>query len=178
MKEIQVKDRMIEYAKRIRSKRDEKYANLYTEKETDMRWVGDLGELCLALFLKHKKVNYDWELESVTDNFDFLIEEKTYGVKTVKRKNKPKEEYTAQITAKHIEEPVDRFLFLSYEYPKKIMWLLGWIDRLSFREEARYYKAGDQVHQHYTIRPGHEIYNIEIFKLHNIETMLCEAGKE
>lgn len=54
---------------------------------------------------------------------------------------------------------------MSYEIDKKKMWLLGGLDKETFLKEATYYKAGDQVHAKYTIREGHEIYNIEITKL-------------
>jgi hypothetical protein len=46
--------------------------------------------------------------------------------------------------------------------PESQLWLLGGITREEFLTKAVYYKAGDQVHEHYTIRPGHEIYNIEV----------------
>jgi len=86
-------------------------------------------------------------------------------MKTVKRQVPIKPGYTAQITAKHAEEPVDYFLFASYEFPKERLWLLGVISRSDFLKKATYYPAGSQVHANYTIRPGHEIFNIEIAKL-------------
>lgn len=84
------------------------------------------------------------------------------SVKTVKRKGPPGLSYTAQISAKHADEPVDQFFFMSYEIAARKMWLLGGIDRNGFLDRARYYQAGEAVHQNYVIRPGHEIYNIEI----------------
>ena len=54
---------------------------------------------------------------------------------------------------------------MTYEIAQRRMWLLGGIDRERFRQEARYYGAGELVHANYQIRQGHEIYNIEIAKL-------------
>lgn len=51
---------------------------------------------------------------------------------------------------------------MSYEIAARKMWLLGGTDRTRFLKEARYFQAGEAVHQNYVIRPGHEIYNIEI----------------
>lgn len=87
------------------------------------------------------------------------------GVKTVKRKVPPREDYTAQITARHAEEPIDHYFFMTYEIAQRRMWLLGGIDRVRFLKESRYYGAGEWVHPNYQIRQGHEIYNIEIAKL-------------
>lgn len=35
------------------------------------------------------------------------------GVKTVKRQVPPREGYTAQITARHAEEPIDQYFFMT-----------------------------------------------------------------
>jgi len=96
---------------------------------------------------------------------EFLRIMADFGVKSVKRKVPPLESYTAQITARHAAEPIDHYFFMSYEYTKHRMWLLGGIERERFLREARYHTAGEWVHNHYQIREGHEIYNIEIDKL-------------
>ena len=87
------------------------------------------------------------------------------GVKTVKRKVAVREDFTAQITARHAQEPIDQFFFMSYEFRRRRMWLLGGIDRDSFLRQARYHRAGEWVHGNYQVRPGHEIYNIGIDRL-------------
>ncbi|PWC10033.1 hypothetical protein B4923_18040 [Brenneria roseae subsp. americana] len=164
---VLISERHEERAKQIRAERDRQYGNIYTEAETDERWVGDLGEMAFNSWFKHEGIqNFQWILDDAAGQPDFVTELNTrIGVKTVKRKVPPRETYTAQITARHTEEPIDQFFFMSYELSKRRMWLLGGIKRTRFLQEARYYSAGEWVHKDYQIRQGHEIYNIEIEKL-------------
>jgi len=154
-------------AKGIRAERDQKYKNIYDESATDERRVGDLGEIVFNSWLKHEGVEgFTWILDDAAGQPDFIIVPNVrIGVKTVKRKVPPRADYTAQITARHADEPIDHFFFMSYEVSKRKMWLLGGIGRDFFLELAKRYNAGEWVHPHYQIRPGHEIYNIEIEKL-------------
>ncbi len=154
-------------AQRMRAERDRQYGNIYVEADTDERWVGDLGEKAFDSWLKHEGVvNCRWILDNAAGKPDFITaKNKSVGVKTVKRKVSPRVGYTAQITARHASEPIDYFFFLTYEFKQHRMWLLGGIDKQTFLREARYYAAGERVHENYQIRPGHEIYNIELTKL-------------
>lgn len=154
-------------AQHVRADRDRQYGNIYSEAQTDERWVGDLGELVFNSWLKHSGVqNFQWIKDNAAGKPDFVTANNVrIGVKTVKRKVPPQMSYTAQITARHAKEPTDHFFFLSYEFLPRKMWLLGGIDQKTFLTQARYYSAGDWVHDNYQIRPGHEIYNIEISKL-------------
>ncbi|GFZ62218.1 hypothetical protein PSE10A_47290 [Pseudomonas amygdali pv. eriobotryae] len=156
-----------ERAKQIRAGRDRQYGNIYTEAATDERWVGDLGEMVFNSWLKHEGIrDFEWVLDDAAGKPDFVTALNIHiGVKTVKRKVPPRKDYTAQITARHTEEPIHQFFFMSYEIEKRRMWLLGGINREQFLRDARYYGAGDRVHANYQIRQGHEIYNIEISKL-------------
>lgn len=70
--------------------------------------------------------------------------------------------YTAQISACHVNEPVEFYFFTCYQVPIQRLWLLGGITKADFLTNAIYHRAGDQVHANYTIRPGHEIFNIEV----------------
>lgn len=152
------------WAKAMRAERDQLYGNIYQETATDERWVGDLGELVFDKWLKHNQVeDFEWILEGAAGSPDFkLASGIRIGVKTVKRKVSPREGYTAQITARHTQEPIEQFFFMTYEIAKRRMWLLGGIDKQGFLGGAIYYPAGSQVHANYTIRSGHEIYNIDI----------------
>lgn len=161
-------------AKRIRSERDRLYGNIYQEVSGDERWVGDLGEIVFDLWSRGKAGDrFSWIRDDAAGKADFISDRNvSIGVKAVKRKGPPRPGYTAQITAKHADEPVDQFFFMSYEIAIKRMWLLGGIDRLRFLKESRYYSAGEEVHSHYVIRQGHEIYNIEIERLVHPEKWL------
>lgn len=155
-----------EKAQKIRRKRDSIYRNIYEERPTDERWVGDLGELAFRRWLRHKKISdFEWISDEAAGKPDFHVFTSRIGVKTVKRQDAPKAGYTAQITARHAEEPIDHYFFLSYDIAKKRMWFLGGITQSQFLESAKYYGAGDWVHPNYQIPDGHEIYNIEIAEL-------------
>ena len=156
-----------ERAKQMRADRDIQYGNIYREAATDERWVGDLGEIAFNSWFKKKGIqDFKWVLDDAAGQPDFVTALKVgIGVKTVKRKVPPREDYTAQITARHTSEPIDQFFFMTYEIAERRMWLLGGIDKERFVREARHYRAGEWVHSNYQVRQGHEIYNIEIAKL-------------
>lgn len=154
---------------RLRKSRDEKYGNIYLEEETDERWVGDLGEYVFKSFLTSRgisKESYEWILENAAGKADFIMMDgSTVDVKTVKRKVQVQPGYTAQITAKHIDEDVEHYFFMSYQNKVRKMTLLGGISKSEFKKNAIYYGEGAQVHRDYIIRKGHEIYNIDVTKL-------------
>lgn len=151
----------------LRAQRDQKYGNIYTEQASDLRWVGDLGEIAFKSWLNHSGVaGAKWQIEDAAGREDFLLPTgEKIGVKTVKRKVPPTPEFTAQVTAQHANEPVDEFFFLCYQFQINKMWFLGGIRKEAFLSKAKYYKAGECVHPAYQIRPGHEIYNIAISEL-------------
>ena len=121
-------------AKEMRAQRDLRYENIFMKMATDERWVGDLGEIVFNLWLKDKGVrDVKWVLESAAGQPDFVLPSGLrIGVKTVKRKGPPKTDYTAQITARHADEPIDAFFFMSYEIDRHRMWLLGGIEKPLF----------------------------------------------
>lgn len=176
--EIPITSKMIQHAKKIRSMRDKIYKNIYEEKSTDIRWCGDLGEICFNKWLKENGIlNFDWILENTAGKGDFNIKNLGVDIKTVKRKAKPRHNYTAQITAKHKNTPIDELFFMCYEYNPLIggngkMWLLGGCSKNHFIENSKYYSAGDFVHPNYQIRAGHEIYNAEFNILKNPDKWL------
>lgn len=154
-------------ARSIRAERDALYPNLYAEAATDARWSGDLGEILLNdWFVANGASGVQWVREAAAGKSDFELPSGTsIGAKTVKRQDCPKLDYTAQISARHAKEPSDWLFFMTYCPSQRLLWLLGAIESNRFMHEARYYGPGDQVHPNYTIRPGHEIYNIGLNRL-------------
>lgn len=153
-------------AQRIRAERDSQYGNIYVESSSDLRWVGEIGEIIFDRWLADQsELEYEWITDKAAGQPDFVVGTRRIDVKTVKRKVAPRMSYTAQITAQHAQEDVDSFFFMSYEFQKRKLWLLGGLTKERFLEDARYYGPGEMVHDNYRIRPGHEIYNIEIHKL-------------
>jgi hypothetical protein len=150
-------------AQDIRANRDKLYKNIFVEEETDLRWVGDLGEIYFNHWLKENNISgVHWHLDNAAGKPDFTINKMKIDVKTVKRKVPPHSTYTAQITARHKNHCIDELFFLSYQFEVKKLWILGGINMNRFIQSATYYGEGDQVHSHYTIRKGHEIYNAPI----------------
>ena len=157
---IDVTEQMETKAQNIRLERDKIYGNIYVEKDTDLRWVGDLGEICFNQWLKQEGFcDYHWHLRNSAGNPDFTLGDIKIDIKTVKRKVPPKADYTAQITGRHKDSPADELFFYSYQYLVKKMWLLGGISKTAFISKAQHYKGGENVHSNYQIREGHEIYN-------------------
>jgi hypothetical protein len=164
---LPVEPRYERIAQQIRQERDRRYANIFEEHSTDLRWVGDLGEMVFKSWLKVNYVEgFQWVLEDVSNQPDFVLScGHRIGVKTVKRKGAPKPHYEAGMTSRHMNEPVDSFFFLSYDFAARQMWLIGGISSQAFTEQSRHFGAGDYVHPNYCIRQGHEINNIEMAKL-------------
>ena len=159
---VPVTDRVVRRAREMRAERDARYPNLYRERDTDLRWVGEVGEICLYLWLGRNAPGAGcWIREEAAGKPDFIVHRHAVGMKTVKRQVPFRPGYTAQITARHADEPVDHFFFASYEVPRRRLWLLGGISRRRFLERARRHVAGERVHAHYVVREGHEIWNVE-----------------
>lgn len=154
-------------AQRMRERRDIQYRNIYAESASDMRWVGELGEIGFDAWLKHGNSHeHQWVLDNAASQPDFVLSSGiTVDVKTVKRTVPPIMSYTAQITARHAQEPHNHYFFMSYENINRRLWFLGGISREQFLAESRFYSAGEWVHPNYQVRSGHEIYNIGISKL-------------
>jgi hypothetical protein len=174
---VELTDAITKQAKAIRAERDAHYGNIYTEEDTDERWLGDAGEILFSLWLKHHNVSpVEWIRDKAAGKPDFVVVSSTADVKTVKRSVEMKPHYTAQITARHTKEKVDYYFFCVYEIPTGIFWLLGGIAKTDFLQKARYYSEGEYVHANYQIRREHEIYNIEVAHLTRPEEWLASLS--
>lgn len=163
---IELTNDIIEQAKEIRAKRDSQYGNIFDENETDLRLIGDVGEIVFNIWLKHHKVSpLEWIYENAAGKVDFIAFSSTIDVKTVKRSVDMQPNYTAQVTARHTKKDVDYYFFCVYETHTGIFWLLGGITKVEFLKKAIYYGEGMEVHPKYKIRKGHEIYNIAVSDL-------------
>lgn len=163
----EVTDEQIQNAQSIRADRDKKYGNLYKEKATDLRWVGDLGEVIInQLLCMCRPKDTVWHLEGdVCGKEDFTFCGKTFDVKTVKRSVPVKLGYMAQISAKHISTKCDYLVFANYEYKTKKMNILGVMTKEDFIKRSIKFSSGDKVHDKYQIRSNHEIYAVYIYQL-------------
>lgn len=149
-------------AQAIRKERDARYGNIFPVENSDLRWTGDLGEMVFKSWLRHNGVHdFQWITDEVSGKPDFILPGgHKVDIKTVKRKDAPRDHYAAGMTTRHMHEPVDSFFFMTYDLKARQMWLIGGISKEAFSLRSRHYRAGERVHANYTIRPGHEINNI------------------
>lgn len=72
-------------AREFRAKRDRLYGNIYSERETDERWVGDLGEFAFKSWLNQKSnLQYEWIKENAAGKADFIIHSLLPGMRLEK----------------------------------------------------------------------------------------------
>lgn len=158
-----VSDSDIQLAKSLRRQRDQIYGNIYEERPTDLRWVGEIGEIVVHRALMMMDMNETtWFTKEAAGKSDFEFRGDSIDVKTVKRKVPMQMHYEAQITRSHTKTPCDTLLFTCYEYPRQLLHVLGTMSKDEFLDTAKLYRAGDSVHKHYTIREGHEILSVYV----------------
>lgn len=100
------------------------HANLISVKSLQENcWVGDLGEMIFKSWFKHGGIaGFQWVLDDAASQPDFVTALNIrIGMKSVKRKVPPKENYAAQITARHAKEPIDHYFFMTYEITRHRM---------------------------------------------------------
>lgn len=156
--------RGIQVAQSLREARDRIYSDLYYVEDTDLRWAGDLAELMVSEHLQHQlgpTVTWHNELNAAGKP-DITVGDVRIGVKCVKRSVCMRPSYSAQISARHKAEDVDFFLFTSYWYPRRLLYVLGLIEPARFLRHAKYYGPGEWVHPAYQVRDGHGIYNAPV----------------
>jgi hypothetical protein len=165
----------VEWAKDERARRDVVFRNrnIFRERATDQRWVGELGELVLNWWLESEGVaQVEWIRNNPAGQPDFRVNGVAVGAKTVKRSVPFQKDYCGQVTGDHINEPVEFFFFMSYQYQfydpairRKAdcsrMWLIGGCTRTHFAEEAVRTEgpATDPCNPAYRIAAGHVIFN-------------------
>lgn len=170
-----VTEEMIGVAKKIRAERDTKYGNIFSEEPTDLRYVGEIGEIVLNNALKMVYSDgTEWHTDDVVNKPDFTFCNRKIDIKTVKRQVPVKPWYKAQITARHIDTPVDDLVFACFEQPVRKLHLLGVMEKEDFLRKATYFGEGEHVHENYQIRKDHEIYAIMISKMTPIREYLKE----
>lgn len=154
-----VTNAMIAEAKRIRRERDKymKEQGIGNRFDGEYRWIGDLGEVVMHMYLKALDIRYVWckAPEKQLMFPDFLIRSTSGGVlplevdiKTTRRSipPQPRDDFETGINASENENEVaDWFLFLWYEEPKKTMWIVGGVSRKDFRDRSYFLKAGDMT---------------------------------
>lgn len=76
---------------------------------------------------------------------DLVINGVKIDVKCVLREGAPKVDWACNITSRQINYDCDAYLFVSYEKPAGIFYILGWITKKEFLLKARHNKVGDRI---------------------------------
>jgi len=167
--EIIATDGDIEQAKAIREARDALYGNHFEVKDTDIRWGGDLAEILLDQYLTECGISHQWHREEAAANQpDFTINGITMDLKTLKRAQPMTERhrhYTFGVTENQYRMDVDTYGFVNFVPELRLFQFIGCIKKRRFIEQATTVKSGQKVHHSYRIRRGHQLGNIEVFKL-------------
>lgn len=149
--ETTVGGRLIEQAQTIRRFRDKHAENAFPAEEPDLRWVGDLGELVFAKWLKAQGIPFT--MNGGIDTLpDFVVGTKTLALKT--RPNRP----DALCAKRHAERDVEMLVFASYATMQRRWKLLGAIPPAELRSTAELRPAKTADGKPYFLLPAAQLY--------------------
>jgi hypothetical protein len=100
------------------------------------RITGGVGEMAF--------IEYSGGTESIGRDvyqFDVLLNETLYEVKTKQRKDPPLSYYTCSVTCSNDEQECDYYVFTSTNFNEA--WLLGYISNQRFKKIRRFMKKGE-----------------------------------
>ena len=123
--------------------------------------MGFLGEFAVADFLKDSVV-------SNTYDYDLKVGDRTIDVKTKSCTVKPRDYYMCSVAAYNTKQKCDVYVFARMLRTLEKGWVLGWIEKEKYFDEAKFYKKGEQEGDNGYIVVA-DCYNLPIKKLHDIE---------
>jgi hypothetical protein len=121
--------------------------------------AGIVGEILVKEYLKaEQEESYDYDLSR-----DGI----TYDVKTKQVSTTPLEHYECSIAEYQKKQDCDRYVFVRVNLTENKAWILGWIDKDDFFEEAKLVKEGEGgTSNGWT--PKINCYNLQINRLKDI----------
>jgi len=78
------------------------------------------------------------------NGIDFLLNGKTYDVKTMGRTSYPKDYYVNNLIGMQAKYEVDRYVFCSLHKIDKVLTICGWIDKDEFIDKAKFFGTGQE----------------------------------
>lgn len=109
-----------------------------------------------------------------THDYDFILNNIMYDVKTKRCKDKPLLHYECSVAAMNTVQKCDRYIFVRVEYNKQTnelgprAWILGWYDKKEYFDHARYLRKGQRDGDNwFTVKAN--CYNIPIEALRPID---------
>jgi len=123
--------------------------------------MGFLGEFAVADFLKDCIV-------SNTYDYDLKVGDRTIDVKTKSCTVKPRVDYMCSVAAYNTKQKCDVYVFNRMLRDLSKGWILGWIEKEKYFDEAKFYRKGEQEGDNGYIVQA-DCYNLPIKNLHDIE---------
>lgn len=77
-------------------------------------------------------------------DYDLIAENVTIDVKTIKVTKPPKKEHNANISGHNINQKTFMYFWVYVHEEVQTAWLIGWLDKESFFEEAKFNKIGTE----------------------------------
>ena len=170
-----VDDHTIERAKERMAKRDAeaRAAGVSSHFESDLRWVGDLGEMGLSHWLIEELGLEKFKHHGGVDQLpDFDVLGKRVGLKTRYSNVATRADFYAVVPAQHLgRKQEDHWFFANYETTARRLVLLGGIDAPGFRAAARYVDTGELIGP--SVRARNPVWQLPITKLQRPVLWIC-----
>ena len=123
--------------------------------------IGFVGEYAVLSFIKdgHMSNTYDYDITTPTSTIDV----KTKGCSSV-----PLDHYQCSIAAYNTKQKCSHYAFVRMFYDFEKCWVLGWIEKEKYFDEAKFLKQGEEDGDNgYIVKA--DCYNLPIKKLNDIE---------
>lgn len=137
------------------------------------RWIGQIGEAAFKKYMEVTKRAVEDKTKIGASWVDFEYPKRNWkiDVKTVGTKLRPTLDYACDVDEDQEKENKEAnvYVFCRYVFDEKRVYLLGFIQRERFHEEAIFRKAGEAITPSFT--PVKNFYEIPIYKLEKMETL-------
>ena len=123
--------------------------------------IGFVGEYAVLSFIKdgHLSNTYEYDIITPTSTIDV----KTKGCSSV-----PLDHYVCSIAAYNTKQKCSHYAFVRMFYDFEKCWVLGWIEKEKYFDEAKFLKQGEEDGDNgYIVKA--DCYNLPIKKLNDIE---------
>lgn len=135
------------------------------------QYIGMLAQTVIADLLNHDRPCGETGFDG---GIDFIINEKSFDVKTMERSVSMQDHYAHNLMGYQIEYDVDYYLFCSYNNKNNILSICGYISSDDFQRNSEFFPAGsfrerDNNTRFMVEHPLYEIRQGKINKLDNID---------
>jgi len=142
--------------------------------ESDLQWVGDLGEIGFDRWLHDESVTHDWN-GGVDRLPDFSVLGNAVGLKTRYSKVATRADFYAVVPAQHLDRQQEtEWFFANYEVGSNRLVLLGGVSAERFREAARFVDTGEPIGP--TTKARNPVWQFDVSLLDAPDRWLCSLS--